>query len=281
LRELAVLDPGTSLAAAHSAAGPNPAAGLVTALARNFLVEQTAWHALRDPRIDPGPLVSHSGIGGRLPSPIAVSLPAQPWNPLRLDWSVDYLPSTDEFGDWELDEIDYQLAKFDTAQPISFENSCVLTQGANNIAASAIRKALEQAASAGGSGITQPGELVQFFSQSARDAITAFKSMRLAVANTTNGPTGVPAVDRLPLDDIASALSDMDVLTGGLDGLNTFLRGGYPSDGVSKPGSSDPAPNPFLQVRNGFLRAGVSLNRVCGPELLNRTPRKSNLGIEH
>jgi hypothetical protein len=61
-------------------------------------------------------------------------------------------------------------------------------------------------------------------------------------------------VDRLPLDDIASALADMDVLTGGLDGFTTRLRGGYRGDGISAPASGGPAPAPFIQLRSGFLR---------------------------
>ena len=255
LRELALLDPGTSLAAAHTAAGPNSPAAMVTAVAKNFMVEQTAWHAVRDPRTDPGPLAAHSGIAGRLPSPIAISLPVHPWNPIRLDWSVEYLQSAEQIADWQLDEIDYQLRKFDAAAPVTFENSCVLTQAAGNIAADAIRKALEQAASAGGSGITQPGKLIHFFSPASQKLLTALKALRVTPAAAgNNDATGLPSVDRLPLDDIASALSDMDILTGGLDGLNTFLRGGYAGDGVAKPSPTDPAPDPFTQLRSGFLR---------------------------
>jgi hypothetical protein len=254
LRELALLDPGTALAAAHAAAGNNPSSSSLQALANNFMVEQTAWHAIRDPRVDHGPLISQSGLAGRLPSPIAISLPGRPWNPIRLDWSIDYLPSLDALSDWELDEIDYSLKNFSAGSPISFQNSCVLTQGANNIVASAIRNALQQAASAGGSGITQPGKLLQYFSAIAAKAIASFKEMKLSPAAANDGQTGIPSVDRLPLDDIASALSDIDVLTGGLDGFVTFLRGGYPSDGVSQPGANDSPPDPFFPLRAGFIR---------------------------
>jgi hypothetical protein len=69
-------------------------------VARNFLVEQTAWHATRDPRVDQSPLIASSGFAGRLPSAIAVSLPVRPWNPLRLDWAVDFFPSTNGLKDW-------------------------------------------------------------------------------------------------------------------------------------------------------------------------------------
>src|SRR5206468_2151090 len=63
LNELAVLDPGSSLHAARSFGG---AVGLshaqVGELARSFLVEQTVWHATRDPRVDHGQLISKSGV---------------------------------------------------------------------------------------------------------------------------------------------------------------------------------------------------------------------------
>lgn len=251
LRELTVLDPGTALVAARASAGPKAAAPVIQALAQNFAVEQTAWHATRDPRVDHGPLLSLSGIGGRLPSPIAISLPVHPWNPLRLDWRIEYLPSAGGVDDWQLDEIDYQIKTLQPGSAIIFENSCLLTQASNTIVAASIRKAVEQAASAGGSGITVPGELVAFFSEFAQKALQGFQQIALSNAPAENG---VPVVDRLPLDDIASALSDMDVLTGGLDGFMQFLRGGFASDGSDQPAPGDPAPNPFFHMRAGFLR---------------------------
>jgi len=247
LRELAVLDPGTATAAAQTAAGPKATPAVLQSLARNFTVEQTAWHATRDPRIDHSPLLSLSGIAGRLPSPIAISLPVQPWNPIRLDWSIEYLPSTGGAGDWELGEIDYSLKTLQTAAPVVFESSSLLTQASNNIVAAAIRKALEQAASTGGSGITDPAARIAFFSPIAQKAVAAFQAIAVAT-----GSKGVPAADRLPLDDIASALSDMDVLTGGLDGLITFLRAGFAGDGHDKPAGG--ASDPFFAMRAGFLR---------------------------
>ncbi len=252
LRELAVLDPGTSIAAAHAAAGSQAPAGTILAFAQNFAVEQTAWHATRDPRVDQAPLIALSGISGRLPSPIAVALPAHPWNPIRLDWRIQYLPSLKGIDDWRLDEIDYQPERFETSNPVVFESNCLLTQASNNIVAAAIRKALEQAASAGGSGIVDPNLQLAFFSSFAQKAVTAFQAIQLTPPPTTG--SAVPAVDRLPLEDIASALSDLDLLTGGLDGLNTLLRGGFPGDGASQPGPHDPAPKPFFSMRSGFLR---------------------------
>ena len=233
LRELALLDPGTALAAAHATAGTNPTPALVASLSRGFMVEQTAWQATRDPRIDAAPLAAHSGIGGRLPSPFSIGLPVRPWDPIRLDWRIEFAPSAGGVADWALDEIDYRLADAELAAPIVFESSCVLTDGANRIAASAIQQALRQAASAGGSGITEPGTALKFFSTISRDLMVSFKNLAAGAADAT----GVPSVDRQPLDDIASALGDMDVLTGGLDGLNGFLRG-----------------DQFFHLRSGFIR---------------------------
>jgi len=251
LRELAVLDPGTAPVAARASAGANASAPVLQALAANFAVEQTAWHATRDPRVDHAPLISLSGITGRLPAPIAISLPVHPWDPIRLDWRVEYLASSSGLDDWQLDEIDFQIGKFNPKQPVVFENSCLLTQASNNVVAASIRKALEQAASVGGSGITDPGKLVAFFSAFAAKAVSAFQQIALTVPPSQSG---VPAVDRLPLDDIASALSDMDLLTGGLDGFTTFLRGGFVGDGADQPKPGDPPPNPFFHLRSGFLR---------------------------
>ena len=127
-------------------------------------------------------------------------------------------------NDWNLEEIDYEPQAVNLGTAISLTGSSILTQGANNIVASAITKALEQAASAGGSGIRQPGVLIKHLSSVAAAHLEAFtKIVTLQQAQAPEGGAGVPSVDRLPLDDIASALSDMDVLTGGLDGFTTQL----------------------------------------------------------
>ena len=86
---------------------PRPRSAQIKQVARNFMVEQTAWWATRDPRYDHGQLIAHSGISGTLPSPIAVTPPHQPWNPIHLDWQIEYIPSTNGVADWTLGEIDY------------------------------------------------------------------------------------------------------------------------------------------------------------------------------
>ena len=234
LCELAVLDPGTSVTAGHAAAPPTSAAPVLQAFAQNFAVEQTAWHATRDPRIDHAPLLAVSGISGRLPSPIAVSLPVRPWNPIRFDWSVEYLPSNGGVADWNLDEIDFDAGAVQPGQSTIYEGSAPLTQGSTQIVAAAIRNAIQQASSAAGTAITDPDVRVAFFSEIAQNAIQSFQQITVA---TPASQQGSPVADRAPLDDIASALSNMDVLTGGLDGLNSLLRG-----------------TPFFAARAGFLR---------------------------
>jgi len=265
LNELAVLDPGSSLHAARSfglAAGLSEAQ--VASIARSFLVEQTVWQSTRDPRVDHGPLIVRSGISGRLPSAIAYTLPARPWNPIRLDWAVEYLPSGNGLNDWGLEEIDYEPLAIGLGAPVSLSGSSILTQGANNIAASAITKALEQASSSGGTGVTQPGMPIKFASPFAAANISAFSAITTIQAAQAPGEgSGIPSVDRLPLDDIAAALSDMDVLTGGFDDFISKLRGGYRGDGTTTPASEAPAPNPFFQLRSGFLRV-VKLRLVDG-----------------
>ena len=251
LREFVVLDPGSSVAAAHASTPPSAAAAIIQGFMQNFSVEQTAWHAVRDPRIDHAPLLSLSGITGQLPSPIAISLPVRPWNPIRLDWQVQYVPSSGGVSDWKLDEIDFEASSVQSGQPTVIEGSSPLTQGSTQIVAAAIRNALQQAASAAGSGITDPGIAVAFFSAIAQNAIQNFQQINVAKPAAQQG---VPAADRLPLDDIASALSDMDVLTGGFDGLNTLLRGGFAGNGAEHPGPNDAAPSPFFGVRAGFLQ---------------------------
>lgn len=256
LNELAVVDPGSSIHAASSfGLANNLTSAQVAAVAQSFLVEQTVWQATRDPRVDHGPLISYSGIAGRLPSTIAVSLPAKPWNPIRLDWAADYVPSTNGLGDWSLQEIDYEPNAINLGTPVSFSGTSILTQGANNVVASAITNAMAQGANAGGSGNTTPGVRIKYASKIAAQHIATFSKIATTQAEQIpQGGTGIPSVDRLPLDDIASALSDMDVLTGGLDDFITRLRGGYRGDGTTALPQGASVPNPFLQLRCGFLR---------------------------
>src|SRR6185295_6475273 len=74
---------------------------------QHVMVEQTAWWSTRDPRVDHAPLIARTSYAGMLPSPVAVTPPANPWSPLHLEWRVEFIPSPDGQRDWELGEADY------------------------------------------------------------------------------------------------------------------------------------------------------------------------------
>ena len=272
LHELVVLDPGGAVAAARTALAPPSVAraGAVTApgiseadvqgQARNFMVEQTAWWATRDPRVDHAPLIAQSGISGMLPSTIAVSPPVHPWNPIHLDWRIRYIPSDGGVKAWSLGEIDYQPdpdklpPQEDSKLGFVIEGRAHLTGGAAATVAASIRTALKQAATTGGTAPLTPGVIERFPSKFAQAMVTYFGDIAIAnAAGNGAGGNGVPAIDRSALDDIASALESMDVLSGALDNFHTRLRGGYTGDGVSVPSKNSPAPSPFVPIRAGFM----------------------------
>lgn len=306
LREVVILDPSaavnlaqaalnpvapfrvaaTSAAAAGSApASPSaapaapkaapPTAAQINAVAKNFVVEQTAWWATRDPRFDHGPLVANSGIVGTLPSPIAVTPPVQPWNPIHLDWEIEYIPSTNGIADWSLGEIDYatdpKLAPPapDPTQttgpngqpqpqpPESFilSGRAHLTGGAAATAAASLRTAMAQAQAAGGAGNLQPNTNPAFHSIYAQIALTAYAKMAssINVQITGTGTGNIPPVDRSALQDILDTLDSMDVLAGAADNFTRQMRGGYAPDGQSKP-AGNTIPTPFVPLRTGFIR---------------------------
>ena len=137
-----------------------PGAFDVTVAAQRVAVEQTAWYALRNPRIDPSPLLAHSGIGGILPAPFALAPAARPWTPLHLDWQVEFLPSPNGENDWTLGELDFTLndtATIPTAgSGIMFSGRATLTGGASATLASAVQKALDDVTRISGTGQVPP-----------------------------------------------------------------------------------------------------------------------------
>ena len=257
LAETVLLDTGS--AAAISAAAGTTAAPAVAE--RTITVEQTAWYSLRDPHFDHGPLIAHSGVSGMLPAPYSVAPAAHPWTPVHLEWSAEFVPSPRGLGDWDLGQIDYVLdpeAVVPAAgQGTVFQGRSPVTGGASNVLAAAVNNALQQAASIGGTKpvpASVPGHLAReaFYSPLAQTLVAQFQAMRLG-----------PGQDQpAPLADIASALAQMDVLSCGLDGLLTQLRGGIPADGTSAaPGGT--VPSLFFALRAGFLRL-VRLRLVDG-----------------
>jgi hypothetical protein len=281
LQETALLDTGTApamavagfAAAAASTAGPGRATGpaspaspeAAAAAQLNITVEQTAWYSLRNPAVDHGPLIAHSGITGVLPATFAVAPAARPWTPMHLEWSAEFVASPGGVADWELGQLDYALGA-NAAVPAAgtgliLTGRSPLTGGASAALASAVNNALSQASRIGGTGgVPAPagGLLVReaFYSGQAQALLATFQSLQITSRPGQpggSGPSGTGAPGPGELDDIATALAQMDVLSCGLDGLLTQLRGGVPADGTSAaPGGS--LPSPFFALRAGFLR---------------------------
>ncbi len=257
LRELILLDPGSAYAAAQVNA---PAGVDVTARIQNLQVEQTAWWATRDLRVDQAPLTAVSGLAGMLPSPVAVSAPLLPWTPLHLDWQVQFIPSADGVSDWPLDEIDYVPGNQtlptpgDTTSGVILSGRAHLTAGAPAAIASSVRLALAQAQLTGGTGPLEPNIVPRYNSLVSQTLLTSFSGL---IANLRMRgklrPRDAGTIDRSTLADVASSLENMDVLTGALDNFRTKLRGGVPGDGKST-ATSGTVPTGFFALRAGFLR---------------------------
>ncbi|TMB84273.1 MAG: hypothetical protein E6J39_04365 [Chloroflexi bacterium] len=255
LGEMVLYDPGCSapIVQAGAQGQPLPAAQL-TVQVQKVMVDQTAWWVTRDPRIDAGPVLSKVNYGGVLPSPVAVSPPIHPWNPLHLEWRVEFIPSPGGAKDWTPGEVDFNetVPKLPPAagakNVITLEGRTPVTAGASSTLASSVRLALAQVASAGGTG-SLPPQLIE--------AMASHLGLQLMYDIDTYQVQNVPGsgtgADSSALEDIATALDSIDVLAGSLGGLHTKLRGGYPADGVSKPGPNDPAASPCVVVRAGFL----------------------------
>jgi hypothetical protein len=265
LRETVLLDPGAAVVLAQTSQGLKASSSLVSQVAQNFTVEQTVWWATRDPNFDHAPLIALSGIAGTLPAAMAVSPPVKPWNPLHLDWSLQYIPSTNSVKDWSLGEIDY-TPNSDTLPPMTDTQAGILLQGRAHLtggsaatAAASLRRAMDQALAAGGSTNLTPNLTSRYHSILAQASLKAYAALPAAVkANITaasgTASTGeIPPVDRAPLQDILTTLSSMDVLSGALDSFTQGLRGGYDPDGVDKP-TDGSVPTPFVPLRAGFLR---------------------------
>lgn len=298
LREMVILDPSAAVNLAQAAltpvqpfrlsanpqsapqapvssAAPAPSPAQVNALAKNYMIEQTAWWATRDPRFDHGPLVANSGISGTLPSPIAVTPPVRPWNPIHLDWQIEYIPSTNGTADWSLGEIDYSTdpklappapdptqTTDANGQPVTqppgsliLSGRAHLTGGAAATAAASLRIALTQAQSSGGAGTLQPNTNPAFHSIYAQIALNDYASMVEVIDAQITGTNSdnPPPVDRSSLQDILDTLDSMDVLAGAADNFTRQMRGGYLPDGHDKPADSS-VPTPFIPLRAGFIR---------------------------
>ena len=255
LAELAVLDPGSATFAARSTVRGTQrmSTAQVDLAARSYAVEQTVWWATRDPKRDVAPLAAKSGLAGFLPCPIAISPPTRPWVPLHLDWEVEFVAH--DLADWHLGETDFD-ARPETVPPVGpltggivMRGRALLTAGAAQTAAAAVRQTLDRARNAGGSSSLKPRSVEQYHSKMAKLLLDDMS--RLTVKAQV---AGAAAADDNELRSVADALAEMDVLAGALDRFHTRLRGGFVADGDAKPDAGAAAPSPFIAMRAGFMR---------------------------
>ena len=237
MRETVLLDPGSARAAALHVV-PEPAEEIVMA----FMVEQTVWWALRDPLVDASALLAHSGLGGTLPSPLAVTPPAIAWAPRHLDWTVEVFPSPGG-----ADRLDAGRDRPRAPRPAgprraapgsgrTISGRSLLTGGVAQAAAAAGRQAIDVGALAGTAGVA-PGDSNVFVPAFARATLA-----RLTAAADTPGLPG--AATQTIAETLVAALRDMDVLAGSLDGLHAALRGAPPGQVVGTADPPAPSPDP-------------------------------------
>jgi len=250
LHELALLDPGSSSALSHASfastaasmtglAPPGaPDAGEIERRARQFTVEQTAWWALREPRVDPSPLLARSGLIGVLPSPLAIAPPVRPWTPIYAEWEAEYLPSTEGAADWTLGEVDFSYNRDSTSDPVIVQGRCLLSSGPSSIAAGVVRETRLLAQRVGTATRLPPGHQARFSS----DVAGVLNDVLTQLDQSADG-----------ISDLVARLDQSDVLAGSLDPFHTGLRGGVPGDGDSVP-QNGATPSPFVPLRAGFLR---------------------------
>jgi hypothetical protein len=268
LNEAVLLDPGSSLAAALAAATGESGVPVDTRR-DHVLVEQTVWWALRDPAVQPAPIISRSGYAGHLPSPIAITPPQRPWVPLHLDWEVSV--DLDGLSDWTLDELDFvpaaqtgdQTPAASEASPLALQGRSLLTAGIAQAAADAARQALDDATKSAGSGTIPAGmrerygsEVHRLVIESVTNATSGISVVSGAAAASSGGSGPLTAADRARLGSIAAMLDDIDVLATSLDGLNDQLRKRAPliaGPPVNPPLPTAP-PDGMLAFRSGRVR---------------------------
>lgn len=262
LRETVLLDPGSAPAAVtwmHG--GGDTDRNRTLRIANNWGVEQTAWWVTNDPRIDPGPVLTHSGITGTLPAPIAITPRQHPWNPLHIDWRVEFAASTDGLSDWELGELDFDPvsasgtgAVTTAPTPTVVDGRALITPGAARTLAQAARAAIESGAKTGGADVLPAKVRVRHQSKTAKIIYDHVADATLKAAKFAKAEGD----QRADLSTIVDLLDRMDVLGGSLDGFHLGLRKGAPPvRPLLADGTPDPAP---IVTLPGFqtVRAGTA-----------------------
>ena len=286
LGEAVMLDPGSSAPIVNSVAKtiPIPTAQ-IAAHVQSVMVDQTSWLVTRDPRIDHGPVVARSPFAGTLPSPVSIGLPNTPWNPVHLDWNIQYIPSAAGLADWTLGETDFDesvpvLPPSPPTNALTLSGRSPLHPGATDIAAKAVQQALDQISRTGGSGSLPAAQYTE------RSVSDIAQTLLLICSQLQVDAKSVPDADRALLEDIATTLKSMDVLASSAN-LVQQIRGGFPGDGTAAPKPGDPAPKIFFPMRAGFMKvlrlrlvdgfgqfvdlAGSSANQTADPTRILRS----------
>jgi hypothetical protein len=192
LEETGLLDPGSAEVIASRMAGSSGAAQLAArTLAGTVATEQTAWWALRSPDADAPALLAHSGLGGTLPSMIAIRPAQKPWVPLHLDWEVEYRPTP--AASWSPGEIEFAPPPVPEAGGELFRGRALLSAGIASALAQSLRKYVSAEQVAGNSGLAEAGR-------------------------------------EEALADLATQLETLDVLAGPLEHFHLKLRRGLEPD---------------------------------------------------
>src|SRR5262249_21375355 len=74
--------------------------------------QSAAWNASVSPKLDPQVLAAASGLQGVVPDKISVEGWSQPWDPIFMDWTVQWSPTGSDpahaLDGWTLGEIDLE-----------------------------------------------------------------------------------------------------------------------------------------------------------------------------
>lgn len=122
------------------------------AAAQRWEVEQSLpLAAYANPDIDMQALAALSNVTGTVPHVLALRLWRRPWNPLELDWEVEWYPSPRGERDWELSETDFAVRDRDAGAepgapllPTGTEGAPALTVRGRTLLTPAVTRTLER-----------------------------------------------------------------------------------------------------------------------------------------
>ena len=94
-------------------AGATPTSAQIQELAQTVAAQQSAaWNGVVSDKLDPQVLGAASGLSGLVPDKIAVEGWSQPWDPIFMDWSVQWFPTSSDpvhaLDGWTLGDIDLE-----------------------------------------------------------------------------------------------------------------------------------------------------------------------------